>query len=41
MHADPIFPDCKPGETVQLSGKIWFYEGNDIHSELTKLKLII
>jgi len=39
MHADPIFPDCKPAETVHLFGKIWFYEGNDIHAELDKIKI--
>jgi hypothetical protein len=38
MHADPLFPDCKPGETVQLSGKIWFYEGSNIYSKIKGLK---
>jgi hypothetical protein len=38
MHADPIFPECKPGETVQLSGKIWFYEGSDINSKIKEIK---
>jgi peptidoglycan/xylan/chitin deacetylase (PgdA/CDA1 family) len=38
MHADPVFPDCKPGEEVQLQGKIWFYEGNDIEAQLEKIK---
>jgi len=38
MHADPIFSDCKNGETVQLTGKIWFYEGNDIYSKIDKIK---
>lgn len=39
MHADPVFPDCKPGERVQLSGKIWFYEGDDILAEIEKIKM--
>jgi len=38
MHADPVFPDCPPGEVVQLSGKIWFYDGNDIHAEINKIR---
>lgn len=23
-HSDPIFPDCAPGDTVRLRGRIWF-----------------
>ncbi|MFC2125254.1 polysaccharide deacetylase family protein [Bacteroidota bacterium] len=36
MHADPSFPDCPPGETVRLHGKLWFYHGTDIHSEIDR-----
>jgi hypothetical protein len=38
MHADPIFPECNPGETVQLSGKIWFYKGSNINSKIKEIK---
>ena len=38
MHADPVFPDCKPGELVQLSGKIWFYDGDNVQAELEKIR---
>lgn len=38
VHSDPIFPDCPPGETVTVSGKLWFYEGDDIQGELQRLK---
>jgi hypothetical protein len=38
IHSDPIFPDCPPGETVQVQGKLWFYEGEEIHEELKRLK---
>jgi peptidoglycan/xylan/chitin deacetylase (PgdA/CDA1 family) len=24
MHSDPILPDCPPGETVRVRGKLWF-----------------
>ena len=24
MHADPGFPDCPPGDTVRVSGRLWF-----------------
>jgi peptidoglycan/xylan/chitin deacetylase (PgdA/CDA1 family) len=34
MHSDPQFPDCKPGETKRLVGRVWFYEGADINAEL-------
>lgn len=30
LHSDPVFPDCQPGETVRLHGRVWFYEGTDI-----------
>ena len=38
IHSDPIFPDCPPGETVEVQGKLWFYEGEDIQGELQRLK---
>ena len=38
MHADPSFPDCPPGETVKLHGKLWFYYGRSIESEIEKNK---
>ena len=34
IHSDPIFPDCKPGETVSVSGSLRFYEGSDVRSEI-------
>lgn len=24
MHSDPVLPDCRPGETVRVRGKLWF-----------------
>ena len=38
VHSDPIFPDCPPGETVRVTGKLWFYEGDEIDGELRRLK---
>jgi hypothetical protein len=38
MHADPRFPDCAPGETVKVNGKIWFYEGEDVESVFEEAK---
>lgn len=32
IHADPIFPDCDPGQSVMVSGSLRFYEGDDIRS---------
>lgn len=30
IHSDPIFPDCAPGQTVTVSGKLRFYEGDNV-----------
>jgi hypothetical protein len=30
IHADPVFPDCQPGKTVSIAGKLRFYEGADV-----------
>ena len=27
MHSDPVLPDCGPGETVRVNGRLWFAEG--------------
>jgi hypothetical protein len=24
MHSDPVLPDCGPGETVRVRGRLWF-----------------
>jgi hypothetical protein len=37
LHADPQFPDCPPGETVRVTGRLWFYEGDDLEAELARL----
>jgi len=34
MHADPVLADCLPGQTVRARGRLWFYEGSDIDTEL-------
>jgi len=38
LHADPVLPDCAPGETVRVRGRLWFYEGKDIDRELQTAK---
>lgn len=38
LHSDPVFPDCGPGETVRLSGRVWFYEGQTIDAEMERGK---
>jgi peptidoglycan/xylan/chitin deacetylase (PgdA/CDA1 family) len=37
LHADPRFPDCQPGETVNLKGIVWFYKGDDVAGEFTRM----
>jgi peptidoglycan/xylan/chitin deacetylase (PgdA/CDA1 family) len=27
LHSDPVLPDCAPGETVRVKGRLWFAEG--------------
>lgn len=39
LHADPLLPDCPPGETVRVQGRLWFYEGGKIHDELERAAL--
>jgi len=36
LHADPVLPDCAPGETVRVRGRLWFYEGEDVQQELAR-----
>jgi len=38
LPADPVPPDCAPGETVRARGRLWFYEGKDIEQELERAK---
>ena len=38
VHADPVLPDCPPGDTVRVRGRLWFYEGKDVETELAKAK---
>ncbi len=39
LHADPVLPDCAPGATVRVRGRLWFYEGKDIDRELQAAKV--
>ncbi len=34
FHADPVFEDCAPGQTVRLRGRLWFYQGHSIDEEI-------
>jgi hypothetical protein len=38
MHSDPQFPDCPPGQTVQLVGWLSFYEGTDLETALERIE---
>jgi hypothetical protein len=37
LHSDPKFPDCAPGETKILRGRLSFYEGTDIEGEFGRI----
>ncbi|MCP5110762.1 MAG: hypothetical protein GY953_08010, partial [bacterium] len=30
LHSDPVLPDCAPGETVRIRGRLWFHEGPEL-----------
>ena len=30
IHSDPVLPDCPPGQTVSVRGRLWFHEGPSI-----------
>lgn len=38
LHADPKFPDCPPGETREVFGRLSFFQGKDIDAELNRIK---
>jgi hypothetical protein len=38
FHSDPQFPDCEPGETVEVNGVLAFYEGDDIEAAFEGLE---
>lgn len=37
IHADPVFPECPPGQTVQVAGWLSFFEGADVRPEIERL----
>lgn len=37
LHSDPKYPDCPPGETRRLKGRLSFYEGTDIDAEIERV----
>ncbi|MBR9998253.1 MAG: polysaccharide deacetylase family protein [Cyclobacteriaceae bacterium] len=39
MHSDPVLPDCAPGDTVRVSGKIWFSMNEKINLEMNNYKI--
>lgn len=36
FHADPVLPDCAPGQTERVRGRLWFYEGESAGEELKR-----
>src|SRR5262249_2421160 len=38
LHADPVLPDCAPGQTVSVRGRLWFYEGRNVEAELERVR---
>ena len=40
LHSDPKFPDCAPGKTQRLRGRLSFFEGADIGPELDRIEAL-
>ena len=38
LHADPALPDCPPGESRSARGWLWFYEGDSLAAEISRLR---
>ncbi len=41
IHSDPVLPDCAPGERVEVTGRMWFYEGEDVDGEIARAQASI
>ncbi len=41
LHADPVVEDCPPGQSRTVRGWLSFYEGDDIETELKRLKTLV
>jgi hypothetical protein len=41
LHSDPKFEDLEPGEIGKINGWLWFYEGDDLASELKRLENVM
>jgi peptidoglycan/xylan/chitin deacetylase (PgdA/CDA1 family) len=37
MHADPVLPDCPPGQTTRARGRLRFYEGDQVEREMERV----
>ena len=40
LHSDPVFPDCGPGQTVRLHGRLWFHDGDSVDGEIAEAKRV-
>ena len=38
LHSDPVFPDCSPGATVRLRGRLWFHEGPSVTDAIERAR---
>ena len=44
LHADPVVPDCPPGESRAVRGWLSFHEwpaGTDVDAELARLRAAV
>ncbi len=41
MHADPVLPECAPGQTVRVRGLLAFFEGTDVAAEMQRLGTLV
>lgn len=38
LHSDPIFPNLEPGQTQYVHGRLSFYQGTEIDTELVRIE---
>ena len=41
IHSDPVFPDAAPSQRVEVTGRMWFYEGDNIEAEIARAQTMI
>ena len=41
IHSDPVLPDVPAGERVSVTGRLWFYEGENVKKEVERARAVL